>query len=291
MELNDITRKSALKKLNKLIENRYGINLSINKLTPAKTAELVAKLDEQIADFKLSSLSQSAAQHPVYMKMVMIRESLTASMKDYKPANAPGSKAAPKLTAVSTSKQAIKEMSSGRNFALILKALRYANEGREIPNKCMEGFLPLVKHLSSLKLNEDALAKSEVILAARNMVDTLQGMVEDLSKMINEEMSPLLDSIRDQIGAAQAQEFGVASTQTLNAALESIRSAREQVDSSVRALTGEQTLAPQTAGEPVAPEITDADLDSAELDSAEDDGFGAASVATGGTSKLGREAR
>lgn len=291
MELNEITRKSAMKKLNKLIESRYGINLAIHSLTPRKTAELVAKLDEQIAEFKLSSLSQSAAQHPVYMKMIMIRESLTSSMKDYKPTNAPGGKTAPKLTPVSTSKQAIKEMSSGRNFALILKALRYANEGREIPNKCMEGFLPLVKHLSSLKLNEDALAKSEVILAARNMVDTLQGMVEDLSKMINEEMSPLLDSIRDQIGATQAQEFGTASTQTLNSALESIRSAREQVDASVRALAGEQALMPQTDSEPLAPEADDSGIEEIEPEEDGDDGFGAASVATGGTSKLGRETR
>jgi hypothetical protein len=253
---------------------------------------MIAQLNEQIEEFRRSNIAHNATQNPTYMKMIMIKESLNSYMKDYKPANAPGSKAAPKLTKVTTVKQAISEMSQGKNLTLILKALRYANEGRAIPHKCMEGFVPLFKHISQTRLTEDALAKSEVILAARSMVDTLQGMIEDLSKMINEEMLPLMDSIRDQIGSEQAQTFGSATTQALNDVLTSVKDAREQMDSSVRALAGEEAAAPMKMPS-AEPEVADnssepvADLS----DSGDTDGFAASDVATGGVNKLGREAR
>ncbi|CAB4129679.1 hypothetical protein UFOVP116_79 [uncultured Caudovirales phage] len=290
MDLNEIKRPNASKKLNKIIESRYGLNIDISKLTPTKATAMIAQLNEQIEEFRRSNRAHSATQNPVYMKMVMIKESLSTYMKDYKPANAPGAKTAPKLTKVTTGKQAISEMSQGKNLTLILKALRYATEGRAIPHKCMEGFVPLFKHLSQRTLTEDALAKSEVILAARSMVDTLQGMVEDLSKMINEEMLPLMDSIRDQIGSEQAQTFGSATTQALNDVLTSVKGAREQMDSSVRALAGEEGAAPMKMAEPAA-EPEDDEVVADLTDGDDTDGFAAADAATGGTNKLGREAR
>lgn len=286
MDLNEIKRPNAATKLNKLIESRYGLNISADNLTPARASKMVAQLDEQISAFRLSNKAHSAAQNPTYMKMVMIKESLNAYMRDYKPTNAPGAKSAPKLKSVTTSKQAMNEMSQGKNLNLILKALRYATEGRDIPHKCMQGFVPLFKHISESRLTEDALAKSEVILAARNMVDTLQGMVEDLSKMINEEMLPLMDSMRDQIGADQAQTFGTATSTILNDVLTSVRNAREQMDASVRTLAGDEVSAPmKVAGTPPA---ADAALN---LDDEETDGFAASDAAAGGTNPLGREAR
>jgi hypothetical protein len=56
-------------------------------------------------------------------------------------------------------------------------------------------------------LTEGEMGKSEAILAAKDMVDSIQDMIEDVSRMQNEQMPALIDTIRDQIGSEQAETF------------------------------------------------------------------------------------
>jgi len=89
------------------------------------------------------------------------------------------------------------------------------------------------------KLLEDEMKQAEVILAAKDIVDRLQSMTEDLSKIINEELPPLGDSIRDTISADKSSQFVSSVTDLLNQVLDSVKQARAGVDSSTRALTGD----------------------------------------------------
>ena len=56
-------------------------------------------------------------------------------------------------------------------------------------------------------LTESEIAKSGAILAAKDIVDSFQDMLEDISKMQNEQLPALLDTVRDQIGQPQADAF------------------------------------------------------------------------------------
>lgn len=87
-------------------------------------------------------------------------------------------------------------------------------------------------------LLEDEMKQAEVILAAKDIVDRMQSMTEDLSKMINEELPPLGDSIRDTIGAEKSASFVSSVTDLLNQVLDSVKQARQGVDAQTRALTG-----------------------------------------------------
>lgn len=89
------------------------------------------------------------------------------------------------------------------------------------------------------RLLEDEMKQAEVILAAKDIVDRLQSMTEDLSKIINEELPPLGDSIRDTISADKSSQFVSSVTDLLNQVLDSVKQARQGVDSSTRALTGD----------------------------------------------------
>jgi hypothetical protein len=90
-------------------------------------------------------------------------------------------------------------------------------------------------------LLEDEMKQAEVILAAKDIVDRLQSMTEDLSKLINEEMPPLGDSIRDTISADKSSQFVSSVTDLLNQVLDSVKQARQGVDSATRGLTGDAT--------------------------------------------------
>jgi len=143
------------------------------------------------------------------------------------------------------------------------------------------------------QINESEMGKSEAILAAKDMVDSIQDMIEDVSKMQNEQMPALIDTIRDQIGSEQADQFKSQVGTVLGNILQQLTGAREQADSAARGLAGEGTPdmgmpgmgamgAPMPGGPAgMGPE---SDLDG-------DDGFGATDAAAGGDEDLGRETR
>ena len=148
------------------------------------------------------------------------------------------------------------------------------------------------------QLNEGEVGSAEVLLAAKNMVDSVQDAIEKVGKMQNEQLPELLDSIRDQIGAEQADGFKNAVGETLATLMTNLQQAREGVDNGVRILSGEQVDNPMDIGGAGLPGDDDemgSDLPPApvsDLDSEEDtDGFAASDAAVGGSEELGRELR
>jgi hypothetical protein len=86
---------------------------------------------------------------------------------------------------------------------------------------------------------EGEMEAAEQVMASKNMVDKIQKMVEDLGGMLNEDLPPLTDSIRDNMDSTMAEQFNLAMQQVLANALEGMRQTREQVDAAARILTGE----------------------------------------------------
>ena len=97
-------------------------------------------------------------------------------------------------------------------------------------------------------LTEGELEVAEVVLAAKDMVDSIQDMLEKISKMQSEQMPALLDTIRDQIGADQAESFKGQMTPLLTELMTQLTTARETADTASRQLAGEQTAAPMGMG-------------------------------------------
>jgi hypothetical protein len=144
-------------------------------------------------------------------------------------------------------------------------------------------------------LSESELGKSEAILAAKDVVDTIQDMLEDIGRMQNEQMPALMDTIRDQIGSEQADAFGAAITPLLQNLYQNIQSAREGADKAARGLAGEQVDQPMGMGGMPGAAPMDAMGAPAPMDAmASDmdmDEFGATDAAAGGEADLGRDKR
>ena len=93
-------------------------------------------------------------------------------------------------------------------------------------------------------IQESEMGCSQAILAAKDMVDSVQDMLEDVSEMANEQMPALLDTIRDQIGMTEAENFKGSVGGILESLQAAISSSREQMDMAARALAGEQVDQP-----------------------------------------------
>jgi rubrerythrin len=149
-------------------------------------------------------------------------------------------------------------------------------------------------------LFESEMGRSEAVLAAKDIVDSIQDMLEKISKVQNEQVPALIDTIRDQIGSEQAEQFKSAISPTLTELYTALSTARESSDTAVRVLSGEQVAdtAMSMGGDDLGAEpgadlgaAPESDLDSDLGAPPEADGFDATDAAVGGEEELGRERR
>lgn len=224
MNLKDITPTATAKRMNRIMESRFGFQIDYNNLTLEKASRLTTHLDENISRIRKSFGIHTSENNPKYMELLIVREALS----------------------------------------------KWLNEHRQ--------------------LNEGEMGKSEAILAAKDMVDSIQDMLEKISKMQVEQMPALIDTIRDQIGNDQADAFKNSVSQLLIGMIDQMSQAREQADNAARQLAGEQLPTngmampgPMPAGPKVGP--------ASDLDQDDAGSFNAADAAAGGTEELGREKR
>ena len=131
--------------------------------------------------------------------------------------------------------------------------------------------------------------QSELILAAKDMMDKVTGYLEDLASMKTEGMLELADRIRDEMGADKADAFLQKIQPAIEQAEATLTSTRQELDNGVRILTGEEAVSdPMGADDSMN---MDTDLDSLDSEGEEDDEFGASDVEAGGTEPEGREQR
>ena len=88
-------------------------------------------------------------------------------------------------------------------------------------------------------LMEQDLDQAEVVLAAKAMIDKLQGMAEDLAEMSVEELMPIVDAMKESFGIDMANQFSANAESILAPALDVIKQARDGMDNAVLGLTGE----------------------------------------------------
>ena len=229
MKLAEMSTKST-RKINKLMESRFGFAINFSDLTVAKAERLSETIRANLDKIRHSVDLHTAERNPRYMELLTVQEGLNT----------------------------------------------WLEQNRQT-------------------LVEGEVGNAEVLLAAKNMVDSIQDAIEKVGKMQNEQLPELLDSIRDQIGSEQAEGFKNAVGTTLDTLMGNLQSAREGVDGGVRILTGEQVDNPMampgdqadlSGGDTGLPPAPGSDLDQEETD-----GFAATDAATGGAEELGRELR
>jgi len=225
MKLAEMARTSP-KKINKLMESRFGFSINFDKLTVEKAEQLSETIAANLNRIRHSVGLHTAERNPRYMELLTVQEGLNV----------------------------------------------WLNQNRQ-------------------QLTEGEVGNAEVLLAAKDMVDSIQDVIEKVGKMQNEQLPQLLDSIRDQIGSEQANGFKNAVGSTLETLMQQLQSAREGVDQGVGILTGEQSQPMDLGGDMDIGMPADMSAPPSDFDQDESDGFAATDAAVGGVEELGRERR
>lgn len=113
----------------------------------------------------------------------------------------------------------------------------------------------LTQHLGTFRnsrivLENEEVEKSQVILAAQDMIDTVQKMYEDINDMLVKELPALVDSIQSEIGANESESFNQSATESLTALNASLQETQTALKGALGALTGQGAVDAFAAGEP-----------------------------------------
>jgi hypothetical protein len=127
------------------------------------------------------------------------------------------------------------------------------------------------------------LEQAEVMLAAQELVDELQKMVENLAEMQVQKLMPIVDAMKDQVGFEQAEAYNAAAEAALAGLLDQAKAAKSSLDNATMVARGEAP--PSTAPTPMGMDMsTEPDMD---MDM--DDDFEGDPAAAGEPNATGRE--
>ena len=272
MQSIELTKPVTTESLLSEFESRFNQTMDLSRFTREELEDTANKVRTKIHNITQNEHFGEELRNHDYQKSQMMLDVLNQAIKEYVQ-NPAGDNPNP---IIDKAKKPIKDK-LGKGQAL-------SPDERQAAAKLM----------NSENVKEGVEEQSELILAAKDMMDKVTGYLEDLATMKTESLLELSDRIRDEMGAEKADAF----MQKIQPALEqeeaSLTQTRQDLDNGVRVLTGEEQATTDTMGADDTMN-TDAeagldDLEGGNLDS-ETDEFGAVDAEAGGTDPEGREQR
>ena len=257
MNLNELVPAPSASKVNQLAKRVFGYALDLDNLSETKAQRLHKNLSEQMAIYesKLGSASQTRTK---YYEMKIALEALTKHIAE--------KKAKPDYIDID---------GDGDKEESMKKA------AKDKKAKAEEGYYGKKKK----KMNEGAVESSELIMAAKSMVDKYDAMIQDVGEMLNEELAPVADKIRDEMGSDIADQFVAGMTGALQNTLDTMKNDRVAADNATRVLVGD------APAEPMGMDMDDV-ADMEPIEEPIEDEFATAPAAQGGEeAPVGREKR
>ena len=242
MNISDFDHgKTKLDKINKYLEETFGFSIKKEDVTHEAIRNILQKVRIKQSEIVNESNVKDFHEHPDYAKTIMVAEALAIMLKEVSPTKR---KIKAKVKESKMAKKVVEHKGTTPHKhphpKVEAKQEDTKKEKVEEVKKVKEDVNPRSTTLENLStLMEQDLDQAELVLAAKDMVDRLQKMAEDLAAMQVEDLMPLVDAMRESFGTEQANAFSASADATLAAALETIKATREQMDQSVMVLTGE----------------------------------------------------
>jgi hypothetical protein len=88
-------------------------------------------------------------------------------------------------------------------------------------------------------IENEEVEKSQVVLAAQDMVDQVQKMVEEVSDMLVKELPALTSGVQSEIGVNESESFNQQVTETLTSLQAALTQSKGTLQSALNSITGQ----------------------------------------------------
>jgi hypothetical protein len=241
MKLQDIAAAKPTQQISKVFESYFGSRFDVQNLSAKQAQTMLQKVRGVIAEHQNSTARHTSERNPGYLKLVMVEQALAARVAEMAPvqtAGTPEQQKAQQAMATATI--------SATKDPKLKAALTKASKGQSLTpdEQKMVAGAALMKTESKLAraykmLKESEVQQAQVVLAAQDMVDKMQAMLEDVSELQFKELPALVDSIKNQVGIDQATQFNTDATAALTGLMQNLQQAKQQMDAALGVVTGQ----------------------------------------------------
>jgi hypothetical protein len=249
MNLNDLAPKLDSKKLSEAYSSQFGKKVNAAAVSHEAAVRMLRETRERIAEIKSSRSGHYRETNPAYLKLMFMEQALSARVAESQPESkvkVMNSKAkymnAVKTVAVGgkLTESEIAALSVSKNLAGVL-------ESREAAVKFMRTVVEAskCKGKKKKKMYEGTeVDQAQVVLAAQDMVDQVQKMIENITDLKVKELPALVDGIKGEQGVDAAGQFQSAVDSALQGLIDALGGAKGELESAVGVITGEEMAVP-----------------------------------------------
>lgn len=256
MKLQDLAASSPARHAAKVFESYFGTRVSFDQLTTGQARQLLTRVRQLIQEHKQTVSHHFSEHDPAYLKLVVMETALSGRVREEAVPIA-GAATRPQTSATTTAAKPTTASTTANKTSVDVKdpklaaALKKSQGGQTLTpdEQRLVAGAALMQQESRLKrayrmLRESEVQQAQVVLAAQDLVDKMQGMLEDTTEMQFKELPALVDSIRNQIGMDQANQFNTDATAALTGLVQNLQGAKQQMEAALGVVTGQQQATP-----------------------------------------------
>ena len=246
MKLHELAAPRATQQISQVFESYFGSKISFDQLNRQQAGHMLNRVRGILGEHRSTSACYTSEQNPDYLKLVMMEQALTARLSEMAttvpasgitPVAKPGTPVDPKLKMAQDKIKKNQSLSPDEQKMINDQAATAAvAESRSRMRRAYR------------YLKESEVQQAQVVLAAQDMVDKMQGMLEDVSELQFKELPALVDSIKNQVGVDQATQFNSDTTAALTALMQTLQGTKQQLDAALGVVTGQTAPAANIPG-------------------------------------------
>ena len=269
MKLFELAAPNATRQIAKVFESYFGPRIRFEDLTQQQAQKMLMRVKSVLAEHRSTVARHQSEHDPDYLKLIMMEQALTARIRE----QSVGGVAAPGGAVGGTAQSAPAQQQAGINKVMsqfqnpkVKTALRKHMMGQRLTpqeTQLVQGAQMTMTENRSLRqrmLRESEIQQAQVVLAAQDMVDKMQDMLEEVTELQFKELPALVDSIKNQVGMDQAQQFNTDATAALSGLVQNLQGAKQQMETALGVVTGQaapaDTAAAAALGAPAAPDMS-----------------------------------
>jgi hypothetical protein len=275
MKLFELAATKPSKQAAKVFESYFGDSINVDVISPKQAQTMLTKVRRLVNEARRSTAFHSSEKNPTYLKLMMMERVLTAKLKEVSTvavgstagANANQAQSTQGMPPVNPTvavgdADKIKQMQQQKVNAIkdprLKQALEKATKGQNltpqdqqlVAGAALQTESRSFRHQLYTILRESEVAQAQVILAAQDMVDKIQKMLEDTTAMQFKDLPALVDQVKSQVGIDQAMQFNTDATGALSGLVQNLQTAKQSMDAALATVTGQaQPTAPAPGAE------------------------------------------
>jgi len=227
MKLQELDARRPTDQVAKTLATHMGNRVSFDQLGESQARHMLTRVRGLLREYKSSVSRHFSERNPDYLKLIMLEQALNHRLSEM-------------------DAQAIAvDMNDPKTQAMMKKAQSGQTLNPE-ETKTMAAIAAMKKESAKKKrmVSESEVQQAQVVMAAQDMVDKLQGMLEDVSEMQFKDLPALTDAIKNDTGVEQATQFQADVTAALTTLLAAIQAGKAQVEAAQGVLTGQAPVVP-----------------------------------------------